>query len=208
MSLASADSSECKGCDGVFLYGYTATSVVSSGVGGTGGVSDGPDGREGALGNAERETGIVEKLLSTYGFIRCCDRQARLFFHYSQFSGTVEHLKVGDAVDFEMTFDKKSGKPIAVAVMKLCSDPTLGMGQQLVTAMTFPCWQGGHNVIRSSKSYSLHHSPSVGMVTAELNAEGREGRVAYENCGECFFFEFTRDDLVDPAGETLRQGQN
>lgn len=105
---------------------------VSSGVGGAGGVSDGSEGREGALGSAERETGIVEKLLSTYGFIRCCDRQARLFFHYSQFSGTVEHLKVGDAVDFEMTFDKKSGKPIAVAVAKLCSDPTLGMGHQLV----------------------------------------------------------------------------
>lgn len=141
-------------------------------------MSDGSEGREGALGSAERETGIVEKLLSTYGFIRCCDRQARLFFHYSQFSGTVEHLKVGDAVDFEMTFDKKSGKPIAVAVAKLCSDPTLGMGHQLVQ----------------------------GVVTSELNSEGREGRVAYENCGECFFFEFTRDDL-DPAGETPTHGQ-
>lgn len=46
-----------------------------------------------------------------------------------------------------------------------------------------------------------------GIVTTELNAEGQKGRVAYENCGECFFFEFTRDDLVDTAVETLHQGQ-
>lgn len=124
----------CKLDDGVPM-----SFQVSSGVGGSGGASDGPDGREGGLSNADRETGIVEKLLSTYGFIRCCDRQARLFFHYSQFSGTVDHLKVGDAVDFEMTFDKKSGKPIAVAVAKLCSDPTLGMGPQLVTGWYRTC---------------------------------------------------------------------
>merc|ERR1719193_2597723 len=33
------------------------------------------------------ETGIIEKLLHSYGFIQCCDRQARLFFHFSQFDG-------------------------------------------------------------------------------------------------------------------------
>lgn len=80
----------------------------------------------------ERETGIVEKLLSTYGFIRCCDRQARLFFHYSQYSGNLDHLKPGDAVDFEMTFDKKSGKPIAISVTKIPSDIARGAGQTLI----------------------------------------------------------------------------
>ena len=31
----------------------------------------------------------------SYGFIQCCDRQARLFFHFSQFDGNIEHLKIG-----------------------------------------------------------------------------------------------------------------
>merc|ERR1719232_2257739 len=62
-----------------------------------------------------RETGIIEKLLHSYGFIQCCDRQARLFFHFSQFDGNIEHLKIGDPVEFEMTYDRRTGKPIASA---------------------------------------------------------------------------------------------
>ena len=49
-----------------------------------------------------RETGIIEKLLPSYGFIQCCERQARLFFHYSQFTGNIDHLKLGDPVEFEV----------------------------------------------------------------------------------------------------------
>ncbi|ODM91127.1 Cold shock domain-containing protein E1 [Orchesella cincta] len=66
-----------------------------------------------------RETGIIEKLLHSYGFIQCCERQARLFFHFSQFEGTIEHLKLGDPVEFEMTYDRRTGKPIASAVTKI-----------------------------------------------------------------------------------------
>lgn len=29
-----------------------------------------------------KETGIIEKMLISYGFIQCCERQARLFFHF------------------------------------------------------------------------------------------------------------------------------
>jgi len=55
----------------------------------------------------------------SYGFIQCCERQARLFFHFSQFSGNIEHLKIGDPVEFEMTYDRRTGKPIASTVSKI-----------------------------------------------------------------------------------------
>lgn len=55
----------------------------------------------------------------SYGFIQCCERQARLFFHFSQFSGNIEHLKIGDPVEFEMTYDRRTGKPIASIVSKI-----------------------------------------------------------------------------------------
>ena len=70
-------------------------------------------------GPGHRETGIIEKLLHSYGFIQCCDRQARLFFHFSQFDGNIEHLKIGDRVEFEMTYDPRTGKPIASSVSKI-----------------------------------------------------------------------------------------
>ena len=58
----------------------------------------------------------------SYGFIQCCERQARLFFHFSQFSGNIEHLKIGDPVEFEMTYDRRTGKPIASIVSKIAPE--------------------------------------------------------------------------------------
>ena len=45
-------------------------------------------------GYRSRETGIVEKLLVSYGFIKCADREGRLFFHYSQYHGEAPNLRV------------------------------------------------------------------------------------------------------------------
>ena len=61
-------------------------------------------------------------LQHSYGFIQCCDRQARLFFHFSQFDGNIEHLKIGDPVEFEMTYDRRTGKPIASSVSKIAPE--------------------------------------------------------------------------------------
>uniref|UniRef100_A0A8C8UR04 CSD domain-containing protein n=1 Tax=Peromyscus maniculatus bairdii TaxID=230844 RepID=A0A8C8UR04_PERMB len=45
---------------------------------------------------ALRETGIIEKLLTSYGFIQCPEQQARCFFHCSQYNGNLQDLKAGD----------------------------------------------------------------------------------------------------------------
>ncbi|XP_015126101.1 cold shock domain-containing protein E1 [Diachasma alloeum] len=122
-----------------------------------------------------REAGIIEKLLHSYGFIQCCERQARLFFHFSQFSGTIEHLKIGDPVEFEMTYDRRTGKPIASIVNKIA--PEVVLSEERVT----------------------------GNVTTELPASGdSQGRISYENRGECFFLPYTKDDVE--GNVTLRAG--
>ncbi|XP_017892359.1 cold shock domain-containing protein E1 isoform X1 [Ceratina calcarata] len=122
-----------------------------------------------------RETGIIEKLLHSYGFIQCCERQARLFFHFSQFSGNIEHLKIGDLVEFEMTYDRRTGKPIASIVSKIA--PEVVLNEERV----------------------------IGNVTTELNTNGdTQGRISYENRGECFFLPYTKDDVE--GNVTLRAG--
>ena len=45
-----------------------------------------------------------------------------MFFHFSQFDGTIEHLKIGDPVEFEMTYDRRTGKPIASQVSKIAPE--------------------------------------------------------------------------------------
>ena len=92
----------------------------------------------------------------SYGFIQCCDRQARLFFHFSQFDGTIEHLKIGDPVEFEMTYDRRTGKPIASVVSKIA--PEVVMSEERV----------------------------IGVVTTEAridpeNGQETQGRISYEN---------------------------
>ncbi|KAL7985402.1 hypothetical protein Chor_003972 [Crotalus horridus] len=66
-----------------------------------------------------RETGVIEKLLASYGFIQCSERQARLFFHSSQYNGNLQELKVGDDVEFEVSSDRRTGKPIAIKLVKI-----------------------------------------------------------------------------------------
>merc|ERR1719447_1584511 len=145
----------------------------SFGNGYTGGMGGGPgtQSNNGPIqpGMGIRETGIIEKLLHSYGFIQCCDRQARLFFHFSQFDGNIEHLKIGDPVEFEMTYDRRTGKPIASAVSKIA--PEVVMSEERV----------------------------IGTVTTEtkVGPDGIEtqGRISYENRGECFFLPFTMPDV-------------
>lgn len=135
--------------------------------------------QNGKQGNAHREAGIVEKLLHSYGFIRCCERSARLFFHYSQFSGNIEHLRIGDPVEFEMTNDRKSGKPVASAVVKISSE--------------------------ALSSEVLSDEVATGFITTEAK-DGAEGRVAYESRGECFFLPYTEADVEE--GYTLHHNDS
>uniref|UniRef100_A0A8C8UIC4 CSD domain-containing protein n=1 Tax=Peromyscus maniculatus bairdii TaxID=230844 RepID=A0A8C8UIC4_PERMB len=55
-----------------------------------------PNGTSAAL----RETGVIEKLLTSYGYIQCSERQARLFFHCSQYNGNLQDLKMAVAHAF------------------------------------------------------------------------------------------------------------
>ena len=45
-------------------------------------------------GYQSRETGVIDKLLVSYGFIKCADREGRLFFHYNLFHGEAQTLNI------------------------------------------------------------------------------------------------------------------
>lgn len=140
------------------------------------------------INNAARETGFVEKLLHSYGFIQCCEREARLFFHFSEYSGNIDNMKIGDPVEFQMTYDRRTGKPIACSVVKR---------------------EGG------SVSFELLSEDKVtGTVAAEAKSSKSKiitdgnlqdvgyGRVSYERSGECFFLPYSVDDVDDNCNLT------
>ncbi|KAF4530784.1 hypothetical protein B566_EDAN018405, partial [Ephemera danica] len=95
-----------------------------------------------------------------------------------QFNGNIEHLKIGDPVEFEMTYDRRTGKPIASAVSKIA--PEVVLSEERVT----------------------------GIVTTELPQTESQGRISYENRGECFFLPYCKEDVEgnNPAHPVRYQG--
>lgn len=139
-----------------------------------------------------RETGLIEKLLHSYGFVQCCDREARLFFHYSEFQGDVDTLKIGDAVEFQMSYDRRSGRPVACHVVKV--DPSL------VSCEVFSQERYIGSVVQEAKPAKPKNGSTVG------STDGL-GRVTYEHNGEWFFLPYGLDDIVDNTGSTqIRPG--
>ncbi|XP_060787921.1 cold shock domain-containing protein E1 isoform X3 [Neoarius graeffei] len=139
-----------------------------------------------------RETGVVEKLLSSYGFIQCSERQARLFFHCSQYSGNLQELKIGDDVEFEVSSDKRTGKPIAVKLVKIKAEV---LPEERISGQVGPD-------LHASPFTMLHGyiHPVVSAIPNHLDGRSAPGQVptgsvCYERNGEVFYLTYTPDDV-------------
>ncbi|KAF7199509.1 transcript variant X2 [Nothobranchius furzeri] len=139
-----------------------------------------------------RETGVVEKLLASYGFIQCSERQARLFFHCSQYNGNLQELKVGDDVEFEVSSDRRTGKPIAVKLLKIKPEvlPEERISGQVGSDLhvyPFTVLHGYIHPVVSSIPVHLDGKSAPGQVPT--------GSVCYERNGEVFYLTYTPDDV-------------
>ncbi|XP_069383170.1 cold shock domain-containing protein E1 isoform X12 [Paralichthys olivaceus] len=139
-----------------------------------------------------RETGVVEKLLTSYGFIQCSERQDRLFFHCSQYNGNLQELKIGDDVEFEVSSDRRTGKRIAVKLLKIKPEvlPEERISGQVgpdLHAYPFTVLHGYIHPVVSS--IPVHLDGKSGPVQAP------NGSVCYERNGEVFYLTYTPDDV-------------
>lgn len=89
---------------------------------------------------------------------------------FSQYLGNIDHLKIGDAVEYETSYDRRNGKPVAANIKKISSN-------DIITKL--------------SKTERL-----IGFIATELT-DNREGRIAFENMGEFFFLPFNQQDVID-----------
>jgi cold shock CspA family protein len=141
-----------------------------------------------------RETGIIDKLMPTFGFIICCERNESIFFHFSQYSGSSSDLRAGDEIEFEVGTDSRTHKLIARRLVKLpagtvsfesiSEERLLGKVDcepRVVSGGSGASGEGGGKGGRSSKSYA-----DPGM-----------GRIIYERSGEFFFIPYAFTDVND-----------
>ncbi|TKS77127.1 Cold shock domain-containing protein E1 N-ras upstream gene protein [Collichthys lucidus] len=131
-----------------------------------------------------RETGVVEKLLTSYGFIQCSERQARLFFHCSQYNGNLQELKIGDDVEFEVSSDRRTGKPIAVKLLKIKPEV---LPEERISGQVGPDLHAYPFTVVSAIPVHLDGKSAPGQVPT--------GSVCYERNGEVFYLTYTPDDV-------------
>ncbi|XP_063064743.1 cold shock domain-containing protein E1 isoform X4 [Engraulis encrasicolus] len=139
-----------------------------------------------------RETGMVEKLLTSYGFIQCSERQARLFFHCSQYNGNLQDLKIGDDVEFEVSLDKRTGKPIAVKLVKIKPEV---LPEERISGQVGPDMHASP----ITKLHGFIH-PVVSAIPTHLDGKSAPGQVptgsvCYERNGEVFYLTYTPEDV-------------
>ncbi|XP_034029229.1 cold shock domain-containing protein E1 isoform X8 [Thalassophryne amazonica] len=139
-----------------------------------------------------RETGVVEKLLTSYGFIQCSERQARLFFHCSQYNGNLQELKIGDDVEFEVSSDRRTGKPIAVKLLKIKPEV---LPEERISGQVGP----DLHVYPFTVLHGYIH-PVVSAIPVHLDGKSAPGQVptgsvCYERNGEVFYLTYTPDDV-------------
>lgn len=48
----------------------------------------------------KREQGVIQSLKDGFGFIRCVEREPRLFFHFNEVLDVDREISVGDEVEF------------------------------------------------------------------------------------------------------------
>ncbi|XP_033741037.1 cold shock domain-containing protein E1-like isoform X1 [Pecten maximus] len=129
-----------------------------------------------------RETGLIEKLLHSYGFIQCCDREARLFFHFSEYAGDINTVKIGDAVEFQMSCDRRTGRPIACSIGRIDKDE---VSFEVLSEERFT-----GSIVQEARPVKNKN----GCVNGQ--ADGL-GRVTYEHNGEWFFLPYGLEDVVE-----------
>ncbi|CAF1160122.1 unnamed protein product [Adineta ricciae] len=127
---------------------------------------------------SQRELGIIEKLCSTYGFVYCCHRDGRYFFHFSEYKNDIQQAKIGDVVEFETTIDKRKQKPVAVNITP--ASPEIVGENRVEGAIAVVARQPLNNGFDH-----LNYMP--------------DGKVTYVKKGETYFLPYGISDLQDSS---------
>ncbi|CAG2185296.1 Cold shock domain-containing protein E1 [Mytilus edulis] len=127
----------------------------------------------------------------SYGFIQCCERDSRLFFHFSEYGDDINLVKIGDPVEFQMTYDRRTGKPVASHIVLLNS------GSQSYEVLSEEKFTG--SIAQEAKPTKNKNGYAL--------SEDSLGRVTYQHNGEVFFLPYGSDDVIDKTFKPIAQDQ-
>ena len=97
-------------------------------------------------------------------------------------------MNYSENVEFQMSFDRRTGKPIAVAVVKIAA------GSAVFEVVNDKRVQGTV-VVEAKPALPV----KIGAPASNPLMQEGMGRVSYEECGECFFIPYTLDDVENSS---------
>jgi len=131
--------------------------------------------------------GIVSSLKEAYGFIERADIVSEIFFHYTEYSGDVNELMIGDDVQFQL--QDRLGKEIAVSVKKLAP------GSVVFEDISEGRFRG--HVIKAIGPRSMNNSTD-GHLTGMIEYQGKN------DTHEVLFGDRDmEDDIILPKGDVV-----
>eukprot|EP00742_Colponemidia_sp_Colp-10_P002524 GILJ01002697.1.p1 GENE.GILJ01002697.1~~GILJ01002697.1.p1 ORF type:complete len:721 (+),score=120.97 GILJ01002697.1:116-2278(+) len=128
-----------------------------------------------------RETGIIGTVKESFGFIECCDRPLRVFYHRSE---SDLPAKSGDEVEFAIVKNPKTGKPNAIQIKVLP-----------------PGTVSSTVVLEGRYSGTVIAEPKGRMGNWRSSGESAKGKVKFVLSEEQKTASFTWADLEDPLGQ-------
>ena len=70
-----------------------------------------------SVSDERREQGMVQTIKDGFGFIKCAERPAKMFFHFSEILDVKRSIAVGDEVEFTVSTDpNQAGKQLAIRI--------------------------------------------------------------------------------------------
>jgi cold shock CspA family protein len=134
---------------------------------------------------AKRELGLVEKLVGSYGFVKCLDREGRLFFHYSSFQAEEQAsngeiaLKISDLVEFEEGIDRRNGKPVAINITRFQQN---SQQPDKIAQQSADQFNNVFNLNKASIPFKKQHSTTdkPGQINGDYDSNTNTGQQDYQ----------------------------
>eukprot|EP00039_Didymoeca_costata_P030551 m.30155 g.30155 ORF g.30155 m.30155 type:complete len:859 (+) comp8178_c0_seq2:297-2873(+) len=112
-----------------------------------------------------REQGIVNKLSADgYGFIKCADRDARIFFHFSDVSYQGD-LRVNDHVEFTVETEESSSRKLCAVKIDLLPEGTVKfeiLSQEKYTGVVVKAAEKPRNTFEDRRMSASSNTPKRG----------------------------------------------
>lgn len=133
--------------------------------------------------NEAREMGVIAAMRDGFGFIKCVDRDARMFFHFSEILDG-NQLHIADEVEFTVVPDMLSAQRNHAIRIKKLPKGTVSFHSH-----------SDHRFLDTVEKEATFSNPKTTSPNKGKDKEAEDGVIAYDDCGVKLTIAFQAKDV-------------